>query len=388
MSEYQVTWRGIFHDRGGYARAARGYVLALDRLGVDVRIEPVSFGTPAAVLPPAQSSRLGELAAKPRAEHGRRVLVIHLQPGTFDPRSERGRFDCVVGCMAWETTRLPAVWPLIANLYDALIGFSRQSLQAFAESGITAPLFCVPHGVDTDAFTADGPRAVIPHFNDQFKFLSVFRWDHRKAPEVLLRAFWEEFSAQDGVALVLKTDPGEPCGLSDRLALRDHIAELRRAFGFDASRAPVLVNVDTVPDAQLAQLYRSADVFVLPTRGEAAGLPFLEAMSCGLPVIATGWGGQTDFLNDRNSWLVEYDLEPTTSRRASAVAPFFHSLFTSEMSWAEPRGAHLRMLLRQACGDRAEVKQRGRQALDDARAMTWTSCAERLSSVLRGLVAG
>jgi glycosyltransferase involved in cell wall biosynthesis len=45
-------------------------------------------------------------------------------------------------------------------------------------------------------------------------------------------------------------------------------------------------------------LYRSVDAFVLPSRGEGWGRPYMEAMSMGLPVIATNWSGPTEFVNE------------------------------------------------------------------------------------------
>ena len=54
-----------------------------------------------------------------------------------------------------------------------------------------------------------------------------------------------------------------------------------------------------------------ADVFVAPSVDEPFGLVFLEAMSCGLPVITTTTGGPLSFVNtvagNPNGWLVEPD---------------------------------------------------------------------------------
>lgn len=59
------------------------------------------------------------------------------------------------------------------------------------------------------------------------------------------------------------------------------------------------VKFDIVPRGQLAARYRAADVVVFPSEwDEPFGLVPLEAMACGVPVIATGTGGSAEFLDD------------------------------------------------------------------------------------------
>lgn len=52
-------------------------------------------------------------------------------------------------------------------------------------------------------------------------------------------------------------------------------------------------------------LFCSADAFVLASRAETFGVVYIEAMSSGLPVIATKCGGPEDFINNKNGYLVD-----------------------------------------------------------------------------------
>ena len=54
----------------------------------------------------------------------------------------------------------------------------------------------------------------------------------------------------------------------------------------------------SVPGADLASLYSGADCFIFPSRYEGFGLPVLEAMACGTPVIASTGGALPEVVGD------------------------------------------------------------------------------------------
>jgi phosphatidyl-myo-inositol dimannoside synthase len=63
-----------------------------------------------------------------------------------------------------------------------------------------------------------------------------------------------------------------------------------------------------VPESEKAELYRAADVFVMPGKGEGFGIVYLEAMACGIPVVASKTDGGAEALR-QGTWGVLVDPE-------------------------------------------------------------------------------
>lgn len=65
-----------------------------------------------------------------------------------------------------------------------------------------------------------------------------------------------------------------------------------------------LVYHSRIPEDELIQLYRSADVLFLPVTDATANNTILESLACGTPVISTLVGGIPDYVNDESGWLL------------------------------------------------------------------------------------
>jgi glycosyltransferase involved in cell wall biosynthesis len=105
-----------------------------------------------------------------------------------------------------------------------------------------------------------------------------------------------------------------------------------------------------VPDAELAPLYRGARCFAYPSLYEGFGIPVLEAMACGTPVV-TAAGGATEEIADGAAVLVDPH---------------------------DPAG--IAAGIERALADRAELIRRG---LERARGFTWRAAADATVAVYR-----
>jgi len=158
------------------------------------------------------------------------------------------------------------------------------------------------------------------------------------------------------------------------------VARQIAALRLPADAPPIVVIYNRqISDDSLGSLYRSADCFVLPTRGEGWGLPILEAMACGLPVIATDWSGQTEFFHSG----VGYPLRVRRLVAANAKCPYYLG-----WRWADPDEEHLIALMRYVYEHPDEARQVGARAAQEAAACwTWAHAAERIHARLLAVAA-
>jgi glycosyltransferase involved in cell wall biosynthesis len=271
-----------------------------------------------------------------------------------------------IGFTMLEVDGIPKRWVAACNRMDEIWVPSRWGRERFEACGVTRPIHVVPLGFDPVRFHPGFPAA---RASDRFTFLSVFEWGERKAPELLLRAYAAAFTGRDDVLLLLRVN-----NFDGHLDIPEAIAKL----GLPESGPPVAILYNHhVKARQLGSLYRSADAFVLPTRGEGWGMPILEAMASGLPTIATAWSGQTEFFHEG----VGYPIAPKALVPADARCPYYEGF-----RWAEPDFDELVAAMRHVFTDREEARSRGATAAAEAAARwTWDATAQRIEERLRTL---
>lgn len=186
----------------------------------------------------------------------------------------------------------------------------------------------VPCGVDLDLFTPDGPKAVR---TDRHRIVSVGRFVPRKGFDVMVRALATIPDAE----LILVGGPDRADVESDPEARR------LRALSEQLGVADRLVLHGAVARADMPALLRSADVVACTPWYEPFGIVPLEAMACGVPVVAAAVGGMLDtVVHDVTGRLV-------TPKRHTEVAETINLLL---------HDAFLRQSLGAAGRDRARAR--------------------------------
>ena len=174
----------------------------------------------------------------------------------------------------------------------------------------------VSPGVDLDLFrpgSAAASRRRLGLPADAVVLLFVGRIQPLKAPDVLMRA----------VARLLEQDPslrsrlvvavvGGPSGSG--LAHPDSLQALSRRLGV----ADVVRFEPPVPQPDLPDWYRAADLTVVPSYSESFGLVAIESQACGTPVVAAATGGLRTAVRDGVSGLLVEGHDPATYAEALA----------------------------------------------------------------------
>lgn len=353
---HSIDWHSIINFPSGYASSSRSLVEHLDTSGVYVAYK-YAYG-PKTIYPVAEPKNsdsyiVNLVNSRPFGKS--RVQVTYAQGDVFERNSGRIK----VGFTMLEVDGLPSEWVRQANLMDEIWVPSSFNKDSFVDSGVMTPIKVIPLGIDPAYFS---PKIKQVKVKDHFTFLSIFEWGERKAPELLLKAFSDEFKSTEPVSLLCKVN-----NFDSTVNLKREVEDLN--LRRDGGRIFIGEN-HILQRYELGVLYRAADCFVLPTRGEGWGMPILEAMACGLPVIATNWSSQRDFMDESNSLPLQVEkLIPAISK-----CPYYYGF-----NWAQPSYEHLRYLMRWVFEHQEDAKLLGERAANDALAnWTWDKSVKKI----------
>lgn len=246
----------------------------------------------------------------------------------------------------WELTELPLPHVQSMALVDEIwVGsrFTKECIERYTEK----PVVVFPLPVASERIQPQHTRAEVG-IPDGFVFGFMYDVNSvpaRKNPDGLIEAFRSAFTPGEGPHLLIKTING------DRRP--GEMARLRSL-------------ADDRQDIKLVDRYLSApevrdwtgliDCYASLHRSEGFGLTMAEAMTWGIPVVATAYSGNLDFMSESNSYLVGW----SPSKVPDGSAPY-----PPDASWAEPDLDVAANILRKVWADPRAAKEIGKQGQAD-----------------------
>ncbi len=342
----RVLLKAPLNAQSGYGTDGIGMARAMMNAGIDVYVDP-----PFAV--PPLPKDIAMLFTK-RLVAPFDLIIQHVDPAQMELTPEARRAsEVTVGWTMWEYTSLdnaPQRRTLRKRLsqFDLLLGYDTVTTGALQPYAGKVPLAALQGG-----FWPGDWKPVARDWNSpRFGFCMTGQLHQRKDPFVSIQAFQElkeelpdEF---DGAELHLKTNvPGL------HSAMEQVIPKLR-------------VHYATWPQDVLKEFYASQHCLLAPSRGEGKNLPALEFQSTGGIVIATNWGGHTQWLSTEYAYPLDYTLAPIEATKPNCMN-------------ARASKDHLKQLMLHVYRNRAEAARKGATAAQVIPAMcNWDAVIARL----------
>lgn len=156
------------------------------------------------------------------------------------------------------------------------------------------PVKVIHNGIDTDIFQPRTSAFRKKHHITEEKFIILgvaIQWVPRKGADVFIRLA-KRLDPEKFQIVLVGTD-----NQVDKL-LPENVISIHR----------------TSNQAELAEIYSAADLFVNPTREEVLGLVNIEALACGTPVITFRTGGSPECIDEHTGMIVDCDDEEALYR--------------------------------------------------------------------------
>lgn len=213
----------------------------------------------------------------------------------IDPNFFTNRYTILF--LVWESEYLPSKYEKTINLFNEIWTASTYCKNIF-EKVYNGPVITVPHPVE---LTLEPPKNRIDYFNEnRFSFLFVFSYHsstERKNPFFLVEAFIKAFGNDDHVELIIKT-----------LGSQKFKKAKKKLHQATSSRNNIKIIEMDLDKNSVNQLINDCDCYVSMHHAEGFGLTLAEAMYLGKPTVATNYSGNTEFMNDDTSFLLDYEL--------------------------------------------------------------------------------
>ncbi|MGO8881873.1 MAG: glycosyltransferase [Desulfomonilaceae bacterium] len=262
------------------------------------------------------------------------TLIQRMGPHFFSRRYN-------IGYWMWETTEFPSEYLKSFEYYDEIWTASEFCREVLARKSLK-PVVKIPHSMSMNLSKPDS-RLKLDLPEGAFLFFTMadfFSFPERKNPLGAIDAFIRAFGtdSQDARLIV-------------KISNSSHRPEVIKTIKDSIQGAKSISLIEGYMDRRsLNSLMANVDCYVSLHRSEGFGLPIAEAMSFGKPVIATGWSGNMEFMDDSNSFPVNYEL---------AEIPVKNGPYKNAGCWAEPDCDHAAELMSYVVANQRHAREVG-----------------------------
>jgi glycosyltransferase involved in cell wall biosynthesis len=333
-----IVFNGYVSAQTGYGAASRAYVHALHHAGVDLSVIDRAG---------SRGSFTGDPLVKLLLNRKMTPSLYLCHTGPQDIASLKRLFPRLVVLTVWEADKLPSQYVrLLSDVLEIWVP-SRQNVELFNRH-LNVPIFQLPHPVrrslpSVSIQKVDERLGLKP--ND-FVFVSVISWQDRKHPLGVIEAFLRAFGDERDVVLIIKTS----FSFTDEHTARSEFTNLACRINCSSTadlHERIRIYGEYWPEEHLNGLMNRANCYVSLHRGEGWCYPLFDAACSGVPVIATGYSGPTDYLESAYHHLVNYRLVPAETTGGFDFSP--------DMQWADPDIAHAASLMRHVYANRRKT---------------------------------
>ena len=227
----------------------------------------------------------------------------------------------------------------VQSVYDKIQQLPDGQQQKIGELKLEKPIEVVFEGVDTDVYKKVNVektnkklfKEINELISEDSSFLFVGQWtqggfgEDRKDIGTMLKIFYESFAnKKDKPGLLLKTN-GATFSIMDREQILAKIKDIKNLFPKDWDLPNVYLLHGDFTKEEMNDLYNHPKMkgLISFTHGEGFGRPLLEATMAGLPIVASAWSGQVDFLSQDNHILVggKLDTVPKSMHWKDIIIP-------------------------------------------------------------------
>jgi glycosyltransferase involved in cell wall biosynthesis len=360
-----VKYIGPVFDGSGYAEAARNYVLSIHRKGYPITLAPISFEQTRPDL--GEEGEILKSLINSQIDYDK--IIVHSTPDLWAHWTKFETNKHIIGYTVWETSKIHPTWTMACNRVNEVWVPCDWNMNVFRDSGVNVPLHKIPHAIDVPDLDAVQDFNIAGVGSNDYIFYSIFQWQERKNPYGLLAAYTAAFTGVDDVCLVLKTYMHDHGG--DREKVIGLIKDYKKYMTLDHF-PKMYVIVENMSSGNIQGLHKRGDCFTLLQRSEGWGLPHFEAAAMGNPIITPSYGGQSDFLNEENSYPVDYSLTPVAGMPWS---PYYKG----DQMWCEPDIGQAIEHMRHAYNNRDEAKAKGLLARENIQKnFTWDKIGDMI----------